>query len=299
MSSQPARPTISSSATCAIRTSAARSIDRRFDEVYQLAADMGGRRLHLHAARTTPTSCTIRHRSILTCWSALHECSCAADLLFVLGLHLSGLQPGRSRTIPTAPRVSAYPAAPDSEYGWEKLFSERLYLAYTRNHGIEVRIARYHNIFGPEGTWPGGKEKAPAALCRKVAEATNGGAIEIWGDGKQTRSFLYIDECLEGYAAPDALADSSGPVNIGSDEMVTINQLADMITDIAGKQIGEAAYPRTAGRARPQLRQPPDRGDSAGPSQPLWAGLEATYEWIERQVMSNSGVLTRSAVPAV
>src|SRR4029077_13673199 len=138
---------------------------------------------------------------------------------------------------PNCAESSAYPAAPDSEYGWEKLFSERLYLAYGRNHGMEVRIARYHNIFGPEGSWNDGKEKAPAAVCRKVAMAPSGGEIEIWGDGKQTRSFLYIDECLEGV---ERLMQSefTGPVNIGSDEMVSINQMAAMVIGISGKRLG-------------------------------------------------------------
>ncbi len=133
---------------------------------------------------------------------------------------------------PTCSEDSAYPAAPDSEYGWEKLFSERLYLAYMRNYGVQVRVARFHNIFGPEGTWCGGREKAPAALCRKVAETPNGGEIEIWGDGLQTRSFLYIDECVEGGALVSiGLPDFAGPVNIGSEEMVTINRLAELTMD--------------------------------------------------------------------
>ena len=130
----------------------------------------------------------------------------------------------------------AYPAAPDSEYGWEKLFSERLYLAYARNYGMEVRIARYHNIFGPEGSWNDGKEKAPAAVCRKVATAPEGGEIELWGDGQQTRSFCYIDECLEGTVRLTR-SGFMGPVNIGSDEMVTIDRLVDLVADIAGKKI--------------------------------------------------------------
>ena len=135
---------------------------------------------------------------------------------------------------PNCVESSAYPAAPDSEYGWEKLFSERLYLSYYRNYALNVRIARYHNIFGPEGTWTGGKEKAPAALCRKVAEAEDGNSIEVWGDGKQTRSFLYIDECIE---ATRRLMDSdfTGPVNIGSDEMISINDLARMVIGISKK----------------------------------------------------------------
>src|SRR5262249_46988135 len=137
---------------------------------------------------------------------------------------------------PNCRESSAYPAAPDSEYGWEKLFSERVYLAHNRNHGMECRIARYHNIFGPEGTWDGGKEKAPAAMCRKIAQAEDGGEIEIWGDGKQTRSFLYVDQCV---TATLKLTRSGfeGPVNIGSEEMVTINHLAEMIMAIAGKNL--------------------------------------------------------------
>src|SRR5260370_11921742 len=137
---------------------------------------------------------------------------------------------------PKCSEDAAYPAAPDSEYGWEKLFSERLYLSYMRNYGVQVRIARFHNIFGPEGTWCGGREKAPAAICRKVAEAQDGGELIIWGDGEQTRSFLYIDECLEGV---QRLVDSdeSGPFNIGFEEMVTINRLAGIVMDIAGKRL--------------------------------------------------------------
>ena len=137
---------------------------------------------------------------------------------------------------PKCSEDSAYPAAPDSEYGWEKLFSERLYLAYHRNYGMQVRIARFHNIFGPDGTWCGGREKAPAAMCRKVAETPEGGKIELWGDGEQTRSFLFIDECVEGIRRLME-SDFIGPVNIGSEEMVTINQLAEIVMDVAGKQL--------------------------------------------------------------
>ena len=140
------------------------------------------------------------------------------------------------RIILIAPKSTAYPAAPDSEYGWEKLFSERLYLAYARNHGMEVRIARYHNIFGPEGSWDDGKEKAPAAICRKVATAPDGGEVEIWGDGKQTRSFLYIDECVEGTLRL-MRSNFAAPVNMGSDEMVAIDRLVDMVAGIAGKSV--------------------------------------------------------------
>src|SRR5262249_53062213 len=137
---------------------------------------------------------------------------------------------------PNCSEGSAYPAAPDSEYGWEKLFSERLYLTYGRCYGMETRVARYHNIFGPDGTWTGGREKAPAALCRKIVLARDSTSIEIWGDGKQTRSFLYVDECIEGTIRLTR-SDFSGPVNIGSEEMVTINRLAEIIMGIAGKQL--------------------------------------------------------------
>jgi nucleoside-diphosphate-sugar epimerase len=184
---------------------------------------------------------------------------------------------------PKCSEDSAYPAAPDSEYGWEKLFSERLYLAHMRNYGIQVRIARFHNIFGPEGTWTGGKEKAPAALCRKVAEAQHGGEIQIWGDGEQTRSFLYIGECLEGVRR---LVDSdfTGPVNIGSEEMVTINQLAGMIMDIAGKRLRIVHIPGPLGvRGRNSDNRLIQERLNWTPSRPLREGLEGTYAWIERR----------------
>jgi nucleoside-diphosphate-sugar epimerase len=195
---------------------------------------------------------------------------------------------------PKCSEDSAYPAAPDSEYGWEKLFSERLYLAYMRNHGIQVRIARFHNIFGPNGTWRGGREKAPAALCRKVAEAADGGEIEIWGDGKQTRSFLYIDECLEGVRR---LMDSdfTGPVNIGSEEMVTINQLAEMIADIAGKKLTIRHISGPLGvRGRNSDNRLIREKIRWSPSRPLREGLERTYRWIDAQVTTAQVSLTTS-----
>ena len=159
------------------------------------------------------------------------------------------IYPAYNQADPDNPKCSedsAYPAAPDSEYGWEKLFGERLYLAFYRNYGIEVRIVRYHNIFGPEGTWQGGRERAPAALCRKIAMAKNGGEIELWGDGKQTRSFLYVNECLEGTIRLTR-SDWTGPVNIGSEEMITINQLARIIMDIAGKKLSIKHIPGPLG----------------------------------------------------
>jgi nucleoside-diphosphate-sugar epimerase len=186
---------------------------------------------------------------------------------------------------PNCAEESAYPAAPDSEYGWEKLFSERLYLAFHRNYGIEARIARYHNIFGPEGTWTGGKEKAPAAICRKVAEAQTGGELEIWGDGLQTRSFLYIDECLEGTTR---LLRSSftGPVNVGSDEMVTINRLVAIVADIAGKRLTIRHKDGPLGvRGRNSDNRLIKERLGWAPTQSLRSGLEKTYAWIEQQAL--------------
>ena len=185
---------------------------------------------------------------------------------------------------PNCAEGSAYPAAPDSEYGWEKLFSERLYLAFNRNYGMKCRVARYHNIFGPEGTWTGGKEKAPAAICRKVAEASNGGSIEIWGDGTQTRSFLYIDECVEGTLRL-ARSSHAGPFNIGSEEMVTINQLAEMAMDIAGKKLDLQHIPGPLGvRGRNSDNKLIKQTLGWAPSRSLREGLEKTYAWIEAQV---------------
>jgi nucleoside-diphosphate-sugar epimerase len=189
---------------------------------------------------------------------------------------------------PNCAEDSAYPAAPDSEYGWEKLFSERLYLAYQRNYAIPVRVARYHNIFGPEGTWVGGREKAPAAICRKVAAAESDGDIEIWGDGKQTRSFLYIDECVEGTLRL-MRSDFTGPLNIGSEEMVTINQLAQMVMKIAGKPLSIRNVPGPVGvRGRTSDNRLISKRLGWHPSQKLVDGLAATYSWIERQVRRNA-----------
>src|SRR5579859_4037429 len=204
------------------------------DEVYQLAADMGGAGYIF----TGEHDADVMHNSATINLNTLHYGVKAGVKKFFYSSSAC-IYPEYNQMDPNNPKCSeesAYPAAPDSEYGWEKLFSERLYLSYMRNYGVQVRIARFHNIFGPEGTWDGGKEKAPAALCRKVAEAPDGSEIEIWGDGLQTRSFLYIDECIEGVRR---LMDSDfrGPVNIGSEEMVTINQLAEMIMQIAGKNL--------------------------------------------------------------
>jgi nucleoside-diphosphate-sugar epimerase len=187
---------------------------------------------------------------------------------------------------PNCEESSAYPAAPDSEYGWEKLFSERLYFAFSRNHGLDVRVARFHNIFGPEGTWMGGREKAPAALCRKVAEQPEGGQIEIWGDGEQTRSFLYIDECVEAVRRL-MCSDFQGPVNIGSDEMVTINQMAAMIVKIAGKNLTIRHIPGPLGvRGRNSDNRLIRAKLGWTPSRKLYDGLVNTYTWIDAQVQT-------------
>src|ERR1019366_4152251 len=212
----------------------ARTAVEGVEDVYQLAADMGGAGYIFsgeHDSDVMHNSATINLNTL--------DLGCGARVKRFFYSSSACIYPERNQLDPDNPMCSedpAYPAAPDSEYGWEKLFSERLYMAYMRNHGVQVRIARFHNIFGPKGTWDGGREKAPAAICRKVAEAPDGGAIEIWGDGKQTRSFLYIDECVDGVRR---LVDSdfTGPVNIGSDEMVTINQLADMAIGISGKRM--------------------------------------------------------------
>jgi nucleoside-diphosphate-sugar epimerase len=211
-------------------------IDRRFDEVYQLAADMGGAGFVF----TGDNDADIMYNSALINLNILKACV-NRNIKRIFYSSSACIYPKYNQTDPHNPNCredSAYPAYPDSEYGWEKLFSERLYLSFQRNYGMEVRIARYHNIFGGEGTWMGGREKAPAAICRKVAQASDGSAIEIWGDGEQTRSFLYIDECLEGTVRLTR-ANFTGPVNIGSDEMVSINQLADMIIKISGKKLGK------------------------------------------------------------
>jgi len=193
---------------------------------------------------------------------------------------------------PKCSEDSAYPAAPDSEYGWEKLFSEHLYSAFNRNYHMDIRIARFHNIFGPEGSWNDGREKAPAALCRKVAVAANGGTIEMWGDGKQTRSFLYIDECLEGIRRL-MNSDFMGPVNIGSEEMVTINQLAEIIMGIAGKKLKIKHISGPLGvRGRNSDNHLIYEKLNWKPSQPLKDGLSKTYLWINKMVEDNMEKVT-------
>ncbi len=193
---------------------------------------------------------------------------------------------------PNLAEDSAYPAQPDSEYGWEKLFSERLYFSFQRNYGLTVKVARFHNIFGPQGTWTGGKEKAPAAMCRKVAEAEDGGEIEIWGDGKQTRSFLYIDECLEGVRKLMDSPDFHGPVNIGSDEMVTINKLAEIAMEAADKKLNLKHIDGPLGvRGRNSDNKLIQEKLGWKPSKTLKEGIAKTYSWISEQVGKSKEVV--------
>jgi GDP-D-mannose 3', 5'-epimerase len=252
------------------------------DEVYQLAADMGGAGYIF----TGEHDAAVMHNSAAINLNILHE-GIQAGVRKYFYSSSACIYPEynqKDAQHPVCSEASAYPAAPDSEYGWEKLFSERLYLAFARNHGIEVRIARFHNIFGPYGTWRGGREKAPAAICRKVAETVGGGEIEIWGDGNQTRSFLYIAECVEGIRRLME-SDFTGPVNIGSEEMVTINQLAQMAMTLANKQvqIRHIAGPLGVRGRNSDNRLIPEKLGWA-PSAPLREGLKETYEWVSTQV---------------
>jgi GDP-D-mannose 3',5'-epimerase len=236
-----------------------KNVSYTFDEIYQFAADMGGAGYIFtgeNDADVMHNSATI-NLNVLECQHQLNK-RLGVNKTKIFYSSSACMYPEHNQLDPDNPDCSedsAYPAAPDSEYGWEKLFSERLYFAYSRNHGIPVRVARYHNIFGPEGTWEGGREKAPAAICRKVAYLPEtGGAIEVWGDGLQTRSFLFIDECIE---ATRRLMDSDfqGPVNIGSEEMVTINQLVEIREKLGWDY-----------------------------SQTLEEGIRKTYEWIKEQI---------------
>jgi len=257
-------------------------VDEPFDEVYQLAADMGGAGFVFSG----DNDADIMHNSALINLNIVETCY-KSRVGRIFYSSSACMYPEYNQTDPKNPRCSedsAYPAAPDSEYGWEKLFSERMYLAFHRNYDMEVRIARYHNVFGPEGSWNDGREKAPAAICRKVAMAEDGGEIEIWGDGKQTRSFLFIDECLEGTIRL-IRSDWTGPVNIGSDEMVTINQLTDMAMEIAGKKLTKNHVEGPLGvRGRNSDNRLIQGKLGWRPGRPLKEGMEKTYRWIEKQV---------------
>lgn len=261
-------------------------LDQSFDHVYQLAADMGGAGYIF----TGENDADVMHNSAIINLNIVDLCK-KHKVGKVFYSSSACMYPEHNQMDPDNPKCSedsAYPANPDSEYGWEKLFSERLYLAYARNHGLKVRVARFHNIFGVEGTWEGGKEKAPAALCRKVARCPEGGAIEVWGDGLQTRSFLYVDECVE---AVRRLVDSDfeGPVNIGSEEMISINNLAKLIIEISGKNVSVNNIPGPTGvRGRNSDNALIKQKLGWEPSAPLRQGLEKTYAWISQQVAAKN-----------
>jgi len=256
--------------------------DRPINEIYQLAADMGGAGYIF----TGEHDADVMHNSATINLNMVHL-SNKHGVKKIFYSSSACMYPEYNQLDPDNPKCvedSAYPAAPDSEYGWEKLFSERLYLSYKRNYGLQVRVARFHNIFGPQGTWIGGKEKAPAAVCRKVAEALDGGEIEIWGDGKQTRSFLFIDECVEGVRRLME-SDFAGPVNIGSDEMVSINELAEMVMRIAGKKLTIKHITGPQGvRGRNSDNALIEEKLGWRPTWPLEKGIAITYNWIQEQL---------------
>ena len=259
----------------------AAEVVKGMDEVYQLAADMGGAGYIF----TGENDAQIMSKSALCNLNVL-EASVRAGVNKIFYSSSACMYPEYNQLDPNNPKCSeesAYPAAPDSEYGWEKLFSERLYFAYQRNFNIKVKVARFHNIFGPMGTWRGGKEKAPAAMCRKVAEAENGSEIEVWGDGSQTRSFLYIDECLEGIRRLME-SDFSGPVNIGSEEMISINNFAKMVIAISGKNLTIKNITGPLGvRGRNSDNALIKQKLGWSPSASLRSGMELTYNWIKEQ----------------
>lgn len=263
-----------------------------FDEVYQLAADMGGAGYIF----TGENDANVMHNSALINLNVTHE-AVKKSVKRIFYSSSACMYPEHNQLDPNNPNCeesSAYPANPDSEYGWEKLFSERLFLAFNRNYGLDVRVARFHNIFGPMGTWDGGKEKAPAAMCRKAVESNS--EIEVWGDGLQTRSFLYIDECIEMVLRFMRQDNFLGPVNIGSEEMVTINQLAQMALDIANKgsyikNIGGEEFINKYGfkcpvgvRGRNSDNKLYKEQMGWEPTQTLYEGIEKTFEWINKQV---------------
>jgi len=272
-------------------------IGQGYEEVYQLAADMGGAGYIF----TGQNDANVMHNSALINLNVAKE-AVAKNIKKVFYSSSACMYPENNQldaNNPNCEESSAYPANPDSEYGWEKLFSERLYMAFNRNYKLDVKIARFHNIFGPKGTWKGGKEKAPAAMLRKAAETPDGGEFEVWGDGQQTRSFLYIDECVDGVLS---LMQSkfAGPVNIGSEEMVTINQLAEMAIKISGKNItiknihGEEFLNKygfkcpTGVRGRNSDNRLFREKLGWEVSKPLIEGMTETYEWIEQKVTNTS-----------
>jgi len=265
-----------------------------FDEVYQLAADMGGAGYIF----TGENDANVMHNSALINLNVVHE-AVKHSIKRIFYSSSACMYPEHNQLDPNNPNCeesSAYPANPDSEYGWEKLFSERLFLAFNRNYSLDVRVARFHNIFGPMGTWKGGKEKAPAAMCRKAAETPDGGEIEVWGDGQQTRSFLYIDECVEAILRFMRQDGFLGPVNIGSEEMVTINQLAQFAIDASGKNITIKNIDGNEFKEKYGFKCPIGvRGRNSDntlykekvgwePTKSLYDGILDTFYWIDKQI---------------
>ena len=264
-----------------------------FDEVYQLAADMGGAGYIF----TGENDANVMHNSAMINLNVVHEAA-KAEVKNIFYSSSACMYPEHNQLDPDNPNCeesSAYPANPDSEYGWEKLFSERLFMAFNRNYGLNVKVARYHNIFGPQGTWDGGKEKAPAAMCRKAAEADD--ILEVWGDGNQTRSFMYVDECVEATLRLTRQDKFRGPVNIGSEEMVTINELAQMALNISGKnhvkihnifgdefvqKYGFKCPVGVRGRNSDNTLFKAELGWES--EKPLLEGMRKTYQWIAKQV---------------
>lgn len=262
-----------------------RVITADLDEVYQLAADMGGAGYIF----TGEHDAAVMHNSALINLNVAHA-MVQKGVKKVFYSSSACIYPEYNQLDPDNPKCeesTAYPAQPDSEYGWEKLFSERLYLSFARNEGLDVRIARFHNIYGPENAWTGGREKAPAAICRKVAEVPEGGSVEIWGDGKQTRSFLYIDDCLDGVLAL-MNSDFSGPVNIGSEEMISINDFTHLIASISGKSLQIQNVPGPEGvRGRNSDNDLARARLGWEPRLSLREGLEKFYPWVAAQVAAH------------
>ena len=259
-----------------------------FDEIYQFAADMGGAGFIF----TGDNDADIMHNSACINLNLLEEqrkLNSEEEINRTKIFYSSSacMYPEHNQLDPDNPdcrESSAYPANPDSEYGWEKLFSERLYLSYHRNYNIPVRIARYHNIYGPESTWKGGREKAPAAICRKVAYAGIADTIEVWGDGEQTRSFLYIDECIEATRRLME-SDCTEPINIGSEEMVTINELVRIAAKVANKSIGRNHVDGPLGvRGRNSNNDLIREKLGWDYEMTLEEGMKKTYEWVRWQV---------------
>ncbi len=268
--------------------------DNHWDELYQFAADMGGAGFVF----TGENDADIMHNSALVNLNVAHQAANDKNTDRIFYSSSACMYPEHNQLDPDNPNCtenSAYPADPDSEYGWEKLFSERVFLAFMRNYGITSRVARYHNIFGPEGTWDGGREKAPAAMCRKAALAKEGESVEVWGPGTQTRSFLYIDECIEA-TIRFMRGDFIGPVNIGSEEMIAMNDFAKMAIQVSGKNLdiynidGEDFFNKYGhkcpigvnGRNSDNSLYLEKVGWKV--SEPLIKGMEKTFKWINQQI---------------